>query len=465
MKGILSGTSGLVLVLAVGCASSSLRHDGGSSGTAGEAGVGGSSGRGGAGGKGGAGGVGATGGAAGGGAMGGNGGGAGCTSDPAEIDGLSFTVNLPGTFDDIPGETVLHFEQVAAGLEVVFGSEGQAFRGAVTPDGDRLVVEPGLRIRDNRHPLEGWTTENGVTIEMLSLCFHPPRDSDPSLDGTGTLLVVRNGDDYDDQERLDADLTGARWDVTPPVLPAEQPTDPLDPRDLLVSEPLALGAVAALDDAVQTPLTPVEQAGTVVAFRFSSVLPLDFQAEVVASAEDLQGNRLAPGTLIRTAADPGVQALDGFESELRVVDYGSPDAEIVTDARVLEGSRSLYVPGGGIALMHLVRTSRQAKHVRFDLKADPRLVEAPASFVIRAGVVGGTEIVTLELPATPVEDFDAAGAAGAAGEGGSGPSDVVAVDLEVTEAGADILLEVSAPFIERSASTDVGAIVDRLRIE
>jgi hypothetical protein len=481
MNSVLGAASGLVLVLAAACASSSVKHVGKSVGNAGESGgepgesgAGGSSGRGGAAGEGdvganGPGGVGAKGGAGGSGAKGGSDG-VGCTSDFTAIDGLSFSVRLAGINDDqccggLP--VVFHFEQTDTGLEVVLGTEGQAFRGAVTPDGERLAVEPGLRVRDYGNPY-GWPMNNGVSIETLSLCFHPPRDSSPYLDGTGKLLVVSNSDDYDRQFGVDVDFTEAPWDDTPPALPPSQELDPLDPADVRVSEPLRLGALAVLDDAARTPLTPVEQAGTVVAFRISAVLPLSFQAHLGTDAKDLQGNALAPGALIRTAADPGVQALDGFESELRVVNYGTSDAELVTDARVLEGSQSLEVPGGGIALLHLMRPSAGAKYVRFDLEAAPRLVMAPASFVIRAGVVGGSVIVTQKIRATGLEGSDAAGgAAGAGGESGAGAAadGVKAVELELTEAGDDVLLEISAPFIELSASTDVGAIVDRLRIE
>jgi hypothetical protein len=390
-----------------------------------------------------------------------------CSSDPAEITGLSFTVDLARgstlCCGEIPGPTVFHFEQTAGGLEVVIGSKGQASRGSVTPAGSRLEVESGLMIRDAGAPYI-WSMHNGVSVEKLSLCFHPARDSALHLDGRGKLLVVRNGDDYEDQYEASVDFAGAPWDDTPPTLPASQTIDPLEPAAIAVSEPLALGARAALDDTEQTPLDTVEQAGTVVAFSLTTILPLGFEAHVGTDARDLSGNRLKPDCVLQTDADPGVQTLDGFESELRVVNYGDYPATLVTGSRALEGSHSLEVPGGGVALMHLVRPTIGAKHVRFDLKPDPRLYDVQASFWVRAGVVNGSEIVTRELPIPYPLPSDAAGAAGAGGSGAPA-LDVTAVDLTLSESGADILLEITAPFIELSASTDVGAIVDRLRIE
>jgi len=123
------------------------------------------------------------------------------------------------------------------------------------------------------------------------------------------------------------------------------------------------------------------------------------------------------------------------------------------------------VPGGGIALLHLARSTSGAQHVRFDLQPVPRLVEVPASFVVRAGVVGGSEVVTQEIPLPYPLPLGGEGGAAGAGGAGSGSFDVTPVDLELSDAGEDILLEITAPFIELSASTDASAIVDRLRIE
>src|SRR5688572_23419414 len=136
MREWLGCAAALALVVTAGCGRSS-RHEGVSSaGSPGKGGNGdGGSGVGGASGKGGFGGI-ANAGRGGdvptAGAAGGTGGIADCSVDPTEIDGLSFLVHFTDTdgfrcCEGVPGPTTFHFEQAAADLEVVIGSEGQAF--------------------------------------------------------------------------------------------------------------------------------------------------------------------------------------------------------------------------------------------------------------------------------------------------------------------------------------------------
>lgn len=410
------------------------------------------------------------------GGMGGTG--IGCSSDSSQLTGATFNVELPfdDPFDwDAPSTFVFHFDETSPGeFELLIGSRGQAFRGKVVPKGNRLVVEKGLRLRDQSND-RPWSAENGITIENLSLCFHQAMDSPMLLDGVGKVLIVRNADDYDEQFEESISFTSALSDMTAPTLPpwtvdplAPQSwtVDPLARQAIRASEPLKLGAVAALDDAAQTQLSTVEQAGTVVAFRSSRVLPLGLSAKIGADARDLVGNRLVTMATLQTKADPGVQALDGFESELRVANYQrSYQALLVDGDRALEGAHSLEVPAGAVAVLHLMRPSVTAKHVLFDLKPDIRSLIQPASFVLRAGVVGGSEIVEKEIVLDP-KTIGYISEDGSAGAGGSGPGEQVnAVDLELSEPGDDILLEIMPPLIEESAPSRANAIIDRLRIE
>jgi hypothetical protein len=103
----------------------------------------------------------------------------------------------------------------------------------------------------------------------------------------------------------------------------------------------------------------------------------------------------------------------------------------------------------------------------------PDVVELACSIVVRAGVIGGEEVVTREIPLDrlPPEAPLGAGGAGGAGSGGGegaaggGTSPVQEVELSLSEAGDDILLSIETPFIEESASCIAGALVDRLRVE
>jgi hypothetical protein len=459
----------VALVAAVACGSSSRKDDHSAAGGAGEAGAGagGKGGAGGSAGKGGAAGQGGKGGAGGMGAQSGKGGGAGstfddCVSDSPQLVGAAFTVYLrdPTQTDccgELPVPTSFHFEQGDAGLELVIGTLGQAYRGSVTPEGSLLVVEPGLRVHDDGNP-HGWTDDDGELVKTLSLCFHPARDSEPLLDGTGTFTVIRNFADEEYQFERDSTFTGARWDDDPPVLYGMGSRDPLEFPGVDASEPLVPGAVAALDDPPDTMLEAIEQAGVVVGFRAGSILPLGLSTYVSTTTRDLAGNAVVESTTFVTDPDPGIQPFDGFESAPVLLDKGTYPVKVVTGDLALEGEQSLEVPGGGRALMHLARPTSGAKHLRLDLKRDSVVTNAPATIFVRAGVVGGAEIVTNEIP---IVDAPLAGAAGAAGSSGS--SDVVAVDLELSDPGDDILLEISAPYVEELV--DVGAIVDRLRIE
>lgn len=396
-----------------------------------------------------------------------------CSSDSSQLTGATFDVRLtaldPYQCCDDPTPFIFHFDETSAGeLELVVGSRGQAFRGKLVPKGNRLLVQTGLRLRDGSND-RPWSAHNGITIENLSLCFRQAMDSPMLLDGSGKVLIVRNQDDYDRQYEENISFTSALSDLTPPTLPSRT-VDPLAREAIPVSEPLQLGAVAGLDDAAQTQLTAVEQAGTVVAFRPSTVLPLGLNAKIGTDARDLAGNRLLPVTTptLQTKPDPGVQALDGFESELRVVNYSpSYQAVLVGGERALEGAHSLEVPAGAVAVLHLVRPSATANHVRFDLKPDIRTLIERGGFVLRAGVVGGTEIVeqTILLDPQTIGYISEDGSAGAGGGGAGSGEDIHAVELVLSEPGDDILLEIIPPFIEEAAPSRADAIIDRVRIE
>jgi hypothetical protein len=364
---------------------------------------------------------------------------------------------------DVLGATVFHFDRTDSGLEVVIGSEGQAFRGPVTVAGSRLEVESELSIRDYGNP-NGWPEDNGVTVERLSLCVHPPREGRAALDGSGKLLVVSNSDDSGDQYEVDADFTGAPLDETPPTLPGSLTIDPLRPDALPVSEPLALGAQVALANPTGIAFSPVDQAGTVVAFLPVTILPLGFRSEVTMDGRDLANNSFnVYGDVVGTVADPGVWSLDDPDADSRVITFG---ASHVGPFLTPQGP-GFRVEGGVSALVHLARPNADARHVRFELQSDPVSVTPPASFEVRAGVYWGSDIVTQEIPIPtepPAADTGEAGAAGASGSGAAAPG-VTAVDLVLAEEGADVLLEITAPITRGTIPTAVGAIVERLRVE
>lgn len=390
-----------------------------------------------------------------------------CSVAPEDLDGLSFEVDLSGVDDPsyVPKETVFHFVNGPSGLEVVIGSDGYATRSRLDVHADKLELGGGLEIHDDSDE-RAWTSENGIFIENLELCVEPPRDSSGRLRGTGSLLVVANGDDYFDQweDPVDFDVG---VDTLAPSFPTEMRLRPLEPELIPLSEPVALGAEAAVSASPAPSLDPVVMAGTVVGFRVPIVLPLGFDSAVTASAHDLAGLRLDSSLRVSTDADPGVQAQDGFESELHAIDYGYP-AELAKGSRALEGSSSLFLPAGADTVLHLTRPSSSAKLLRLELLPEPFLLQTSVNIVVRAGVVGGTNIESFSIPFAADWSLEGPlGAAGAGGAGGAGAgsADAIAVELELRDAGDDVLVSISTPWIEESASAAVAAVIDRLRIE
>jgi len=375
-----------------------------------------------------------------------------CSVDPTELDGLSFEVELDDDFDD--RLYVFHFVNAPAGLEVVIGGDGYAARTWAGVRGDKLVIgEPKIADRS----ADG-SSGNGTFIYNLELCVEPPRDSSGRLRGKGALLVVNSYDYIDEWEK--AVEFDAGVDTRPPSLPDAVKLYPLEPTLIPLSEPVALGATAAISGSSAAALDAVVMADTVVGFKAPGVLPFGLDSAVTATAHDLIGLRLESNLRVSTDADPGVQAQDGFESELHALDYGYP-AELVHGAQVLDGSASLYLPPGANTVLHLTRSSPGAKTLRFDLLPEPFVLPVWADMVVRAGVISGTRIQSLTITVSS-DDWPVDGTGGGAGSAATPP---IPVELELSEPGDDIAVSISTPYTDESPSALVGAVIDRLRIE
>jgi hypothetical protein len=449
-------------------------------GTGGYVDIGGSAGVGGAGfggdggGRGGLGGVGGTagGGFGGDGAVAGFAGASDCITDPSAIIGESFNVPLEDASLEGTLPSVFHFDQGSGptGLSLIVGSEGQAWRATLSPDGEELRLQSGTEIRDLSVSGASWSLSNRVTVKSLALCVHPGLDIPPTLDVTGQIHIVRNGDDYLNEWDQNVAVYGIQPDNVAPTLPATTLLDPLVFENIPASEPLRDGATATLADNVKTPLDFVAQSDTVVGFRPFDILPLGLDAAIVAQGADLAANVLRSMSAVTTKPDPGNQPFDGFESTLHVASYGR-DAEpsLLTGSAALSGNRSLSVPPRAIAMLHLVRPSTSATHLRLDLQTTSDQVYYTGVFItVRAGVVGGSEIktVTIPVPQTELIDQGQAGGGGLGGDsGGTNLNPVVQVDIALSELGNDVLLEIESVFIESSASVLAGAIVDNVRVE
>lgn len=410
-----------------------------------------------------------------------------CTTDPQELDGLSFNVTFAGPGQGVSAlSAVLHFdEEDSSSVSVVFGSPGQAYREEPTvretSDYGRTWSFDGpltLLVKGNNVP------QTTVSLNQLDLCVHG--GAQPSLVGSGNLTFDVEHDDY--TEGWDSDFTlSAVPDTVPPSWVAPPAAlDPLAFAVLPMAEPLTEDASAWLApdvaDAAAPSLLPVKRVGTVVGFKIEQVLPLGLTSYTYGTATDLGGLALpellesAEGkSPLATYADPGVQPLDGFESVLklatvfkRTLDGNDDEPTLVNGADALEGSQSLRIPAGLKVLLHLERPS-DATRLSFDLRPVDVSLDYSTSIVIRAGIVGSTHVATREVKLL-LADLQSEGEAGA---GGAGPDafPVERVELELlppTTAALwteDVIVTIETPWIETTDFVAAGAIVDRITLD
>ena len=129
----------------------------------------------------------------------------------------------------------------------------------------------------------------------------------------------------------------------------------------------------------------------------------------------------------------------------------------------MEGSRSLFVRSGTRVLLHLERPSG-ATTLHFELRPIVESLGYYLGIMIRAGVVGGREIVTRTVGFSDLDEPEGGGA----GEGGGDATPeqpIQSVELRLAETGSEVLLSIEAPYIERQSLLKVHAIVDQLHFE
>ncbi|HEV8550238.1 MAG TPA: hypothetical protein VGQ57_14440 [Polyangiaceae bacterium] len=399
-----------------------------------------------------------------------------CVTDREKLAGTSFEAVLSGASTDENhwGQTVersllVHFTGASFDNadKVVFGMVGQAVSQELIID-DSSEFGTAIVFPDPFLLTSGPTRlgEPVLNVYDLDLCVDPSLES---IEGSGGLTVYTEYDDYDDQWPADFRLKGVRDVTAPTFATAPADVDPLDPPTLPMSEPLALGAVAWLDwgDPAATQLDPVKQADTVVAFEVPVIPPLGANATLSALALDLAEHPVAQTAAFATVADPGVQALDGFESTLTVATLssdeliGSPQPTLITSSDVISGAQSLRLPAGVKVLFHL-RGPGTGGTLSFKLRPHNEGTVA-TNIVVRAGVVRDSDVysTSLAVPAPIVLDDAAAGAAGAAATDQL-PIQTVSVDLNPGD--TDVLLTIQTPYVETVVLDAASAVVDDLEL-
>jgi hypothetical protein len=346
------------------------------------------------------------------------------------------------------------FEAASAGdvVQTTLDEAGPGSYAAVTSDGSSGTV---LELPDrcfHVHDLAQLTFVGSDDVAGAFTRF--------SAHGSGNRYTSCGDCSYDEEEALT--LVGSP-DTEPPslTLPASE-LDPLDATPIEISE--------ALLDAQATVTSPAGDARTVLvqssseeatwSFEVPPLLALGTSFEWRADGRDWAGNLLESRRELRTLADTGVLAPDGFESD--VVALRLQTSELVEDG-ALDGTRSLRVQRYRRATFHLQHAGAtklvfQCQPLPVDLSYLADDEEVLLSFVeVRYGTLGGTQVQTHEL--SVAESVLRQGT----------PVAPATVELKLAEPGDDVVVSFDLPEEDEDcgliACADVSSLIDDLRLE
>ena len=370
------------------------------------------------------------------------------------------------TFSCAAASFTLHVSPSGNNLKAIVGRNGAVQTGELiggTQSSPRYSVRQALSV-----PTGGGCDSNSVNITELTL-----QAWDDSGDGiadriagsgkaTGNLIL---GDVIYTVE-LSFTLQGVP-DATKPSLLAASNPHPLDGVLLRTTEPVALTSSVTLTDtgagSTSHPLSGNSASdGAFGTFSSALILPFGSSWKLTATGGDLanlafDNAALAPLTIL---ADPGLFAQDGFESTPALSLTGS--AKIVTSVGTLpaiKGNKSLFVPPGSSATLHLARASG-ASSVRFTAQGLSSISGAGTGDPdVEVGVIGGSERVqpSQALPSTPSTNTN---------DGMwmyAGPTQEVTLPL--TESGADVAIRIAPPWCQGFCPPLRALLIDDLRVE
>ncbi|MEI9941037.1 MAG: hypothetical protein WDO69_27785 [Pseudomonadota bacterium] len=256
-------------------------------------------------------------------------------------------------------------------------------------------------------------------------------------------------------------------DTTMPSLLGPSNLHPLDGVFLRTTEPVALGSSVILTGtgtgSTSYPLSGnAASNGAFGTFSSALILPFGSSWKLSATGGDLANLPFDIAALppLAVLVDPGLFAQDGFESTPALSITGV--AKIVTSVGTLsaiEGSKSLFVPQGSSATLHLARPIG-ASSVRFT--AQILMSTSGVGFGgsdVQAGVIGGSERVgpTQALPTTPSTSTNDSLWMYA------GPTQELILPL--TESGADVVIRFAPPACQGLCPPARALLIDELRVE
>ena len=379
---------------------------------------------------------------------------------------LEMTQPPPVGFSCTSVDFVLHVEPRGSQLDVISGGRyssayysGQLSRstesstsyesrdslsfpsGACTSSSEIHVTELRLRARDD----DSDGTPDAIEGEGKAEIWFYPGDVGLKIDVTFQLRGVP--------------------DTQRPTLFITSGAHPLDPVNIRTSEPVSLLSAVTLSNSSGKVLLTAGTVSVGALSRFSSdiVLPFGSSWDVEATGQDLIGlpfdsALLTPYTLL---ADPGLFAQDGFESaSLAVLNDGAEVVAKVGNLPAIAGSKSLFVPRGGSATLHLARPAGGANLRLTTRMLSTNIGEREGTPPIEIGVVGGS---ARQRPVAPTS-IDAPSPTGDAVWAYAYPQREM--NLPLSDTGSEIAVRIAIPFFCRPPCAALQAVlIDELRVE
>jgi hypothetical protein len=263
---------------------------------------------------------------------------------------------------DLPGECaelrfVLGIVQREAGLTVEMGRDGDG--DAIRLLGPATDGSLSIEARDEyeRAHLPSRADCDPISLELVNLRLERRGDR---LIGSGEGVLVFDGGDTTDSADATFELVGTLDDIAPKLTVPSESLNPLDGIRIIASEPLA-----AVDVQLEgEPSLVLDYWLTATSLYSWQVLPFAGQWRITGSAGDLAGNPLPLGQTLRTVADPGAFAVDGFEGELAARLTGEAGPITAADGLPIPaGTRALFVPRGSSATLRLERSGSESELV------------------------------------------------------------------------------------------------------
>jgi len=178
------------------------------------------------------------------------------------------------------------------------------------------------------------------------------------LEGGGDGSVEQSCGDCYYSKAVTLRLSGVR-DRTPPTLQVPESVNPVDPLVIRPSEVLRT-ATLTLTGSSKLPIEPLTNNPTTsITYTAISVLPFSRSWKITGEAADFAGLLLDLSKLkVTTVNDPGVFSQDGFETQPNgTLSGGAAWVDTGSGLPIPSGTRALFLPPGGSATLHLLRTN------------------------------------------------------------------------------------------------------------